>query len=509
MHRVTRVGRFVAAATAVTAAFTGSAQADDGVRPDQVLIVVNENSAISRAIGEYYRAARGIPASNVVAIQAPLRAADHSDRRDETTNNANYGLRIRDPVEKFLTEKDLREKIRVIVTTKGVPLRISGGPGATSPTALRDHPRASVDAELALLFSGRDGSKGVVDMNNLYFDATESFAAFRAANPEAPLRYLVARLTGYQTDLDPETGVPVDVKALIDRAQSPEAAGSYLVDEDPQQKPGTSGGNTALLSPTAAVLQSLGLFVLHDRSARFRSDVDGILGYASWGSNDRGDAGPPFYGSIGARVYPGRFKNRAISVDIVSSNARTFTAPATYGQSLIADLIHHGVSGAAGCVYEPMITAVARAHILLRRYAQGVMAVEAYFRSVPFLGWTNVYIGDPLMRVANPAPADPADLDGDGVANSLDNCSQIPNPDQRDTNADGFGNLCDADVDNDGRVTTSWGQAPLGDLEILAAAMAQNRYHADLDLDGDRVVDARDLSLAQIALFFPPGPGRR
>ena len=178
-------------------------------------------------------------------------------------------------------------------------------------------------------------------------------------------------------------------------------------------------------------------------------------------------------------------------------------------QDKAADLIHHGVSGAAGHVYEPMLTAVARAHILLRRYAQGVPAIEAYFRSVPFLGWTNVYIGDPLMRVANPAPADPADLDGDGIANGLDNCSQIPNPDQRDSNGDGFGNLCDADVDNDGRVTTSWGQAPLGDLEILATAMAQNRYHADLDLDGNRVVDARDLSLAQIALFFPPGPGRR
>jgi uncharacterized protein (TIGR03790 family) len=497
------------AALAVAAPLTGSAGASDGVRPDQVLIVVNENSAISKAIGEYYRAARGIPASNVLAITTPLRAADHSDRRDETTNNANYARWIRDPVEEFLTEKGLRDKIQVIVTTKGVPLRISGGPGTTSPTALRDHPRASVDAELALLFSGLDGSKGVVDMNNPYFDATDSFAAFRAANPKSPLRYLVARLTGYQTDLDPKTGVPVDVKALIDRAQSPEAAGSYLVDEDPKQKPGTSGGNTALLSPTAAALRSLGLFVLHDESARFRSDVDGILGYASWGSNDRGDAGPPFYGPIGGRVYPGRFRNRAISVDIVSSNARSFTHPVTYGQSLIADLIHHGVSGAAGHVYEPMLTAIARPHILLRRYAQGVMAVEAYFRSVPFLGWTNVYVGDPLMRVANAAPADPADLDGDGVANKMDNCSRIPNPDQRDTNGDGFGNLCDADVDNDGRVTTSWGQAPLGDLEILAVAMAQKQYHADLDLDGNRVVDARDLSLAQIALFFPPGPARR
>ena len=124
MHRAHRVGCFIAAALAMAAPLTGSAEHRRcGIRPDQVLIVVNENSAISKAIGEYYRAARGIPASNVVAIQSPLRAPDHSDRRDETTNNANYARRIRDPVAKFLTEKNLRDKIRVIVTTKGVPLR--------------------------------------------------------------------------------------------------------------------------------------------------------------------------------------------------------------------------------------------------------------------------------------------------------------------------------------------------------------------------------------------------
>ncbi len=36
-----------------------------------------------------------------------------------------------------------------------------------------------------------------------------------------------------------------------------------------------------------------------------------------------------------------------------------------------------------------------------------------------------------------------ADQDGDGIENSLDNCPEVSNPDQRDTDGDGIGDLCD------------------------------------------------------------------
>ncbi|MEL7451022.1 MAG: thrombospondin type 3 repeat-containing protein [Pseudomonadota bacterium] len=91
----------------------------------------------------------------------------------------------------------------------------------------------------------------------------------------------------------------------------------------------------------------------------------------------------------------------------------------------------------------------------------------------------------------------PADTDSDGVADDVDNCTQVANADQRDTNGDGFGNICDADLDNDGSINFS-------DLGLLKSVFFSN--DADADLDGDGAVNFTDLGLMKQSFFGPPGP---
>ena len=94
------------------------------------------------------------------------------------------------------------------------------------------------------------------------------------------------------------------------------------------------------------------------------------------------------------------------------------------------------------------------------------------------------------------------DGDGDGVADVNDNCLDVANADQRDTNGDNLGNACDADLTDDCAVT-------FADLALLKAAFVPAPYDPDADFDGDGFVDFGDLAFMKSSFFngASPGPG--
>ncbi len=89
------------------------------------------------------------------------------------------------------------------------------------------------------------------------------------------------------------------------------------------------------------------------------------------------------------------------------------------------------------------------------------------------------------------------DSDGDGVDDTLDNCIEIANADQRDSNGDGFGSVCDADLDDNGFVN-------FADLSLFKSAFGSN--NADADFDGNGFVNFADLSAFKLMFGKPPGP---
>ncbi len=90
-----------------------------------------------------------------------------------------------------------------------------------------------------------------------------------------------------------------------------------------------------------------------------------------------------------------------------------------------------------------------------------------------------------------------SDSDGDGVADNADNCTEVSNPDQRDTDGDLFGNACDADLDGDGVVN-------FVDLGLLRQLFFTT--DPDADFNGDGTVNFIDLGVMRATFFGPPGP---
>ncbi len=93
------------------------------------------------------------------------------------------------------------------------------------------------------------------------------------------------------------------------------------------------------------------------------------------------------------------------------------------------------------------------------------------------------------------------DTDADLVFDFQDNCTLLDNPDQRDTDGDGYGNLCDADLNNDGIVN-------IIDLGLLRLAFFSAGPDLDADFNGDGVVNVIDLGLMRTRFFQAPGPGQ-
>jgi hypothetical protein len=108
-----------------------------------------------------------------------------------------------------------------------------------------------------------------------------------------------------------------------------------------------------------------------------------------------------------------------------------------------------------------------------------------------------------VRGLAMPQPSAGPDWDNDGIVDALDNCRNLPNFDQLDVNADGYGNACDGDFDNNGIVGA---QDFFFFRRAFGLSPGDRFFDLAPDMNGDGVVGTADFSRWLRTFGSPPGP---
>lgn len=363
---------------------------------DRVLVIQNQNSPISVEIATDYMKKRHV--RNVIMVQCPDSAISAAN---ETMKFALFQQTIEKPLQEYLS---IHKNIDFIVLTKGIPLRLTDAPIGLGGN------RPSLDSYLACLDYAarkdtikipinRAGIKGIL-WHNRFWNASVPFSHARFGG------YLVTRLDGYTI---------ADVKGLVVHAIAAEKThlrGLFLLDTHSGNDVGDltavprsvlrvdGSGKGSIRGITykdyntdqaaaCVALAKRGFEAIINEKDSFVGSYKSLAGYSSWGSND------PKYD---VKTYDNlRFVPGAISETAVSTSARTFL-PTNGGQSLIADLVHNGITGIKGYCDEPLLTAVASPYILFDRYTRGWTLAESFYAASRVVGWEDIVIGDPICR---------------------------------------------------------------------------------------------------------------
>lgn len=327
----------------------------------RVLVVANVASAESVQVAEYYRSRRGLAVGQVVWVNLST---------SESVSLDEYRTYVEQPVRKAIARWG---KVDYIVLTKGVPHKVGDDdPGSSTVGLSLDAQLAAMDLPSPQLQDPRQPDQTEA-ARNPYLGQYQPFdsALFGMR--------LVTRLDGYTV---------ADAKALVDRSLAAEAApGPVLIDADDNKDGPGYAEIQALMNRAAADLKAGSIDTRLDSTRAFVGSGVPLMAYVSWGSNDS---------AFDARVFRSlRFRPGGVAETFVSTSGRTFTPS---NQSLLADLVKQGATGAKGYVSEPFANGLTLPDQLLEHYFGGFNLAESFYAATPFVRWKDVVIGDPLCR---------------------------------------------------------------------------------------------------------------
>lgn len=402
--------------------------------PQDVFLVVNKNVPESQAIAEHYCAKRGVPTDHVLVLDLPT---------DDDISRADYNAKLSGPLRERL--KDQREKVKVLLTIYGVPLRVGG----QEPSAEEQKELAEVRKQLEPLEQKRkalddaikeleakakdapqDKSAGELevrrkeraDFNNetrplerriRSLSHQESHAAVDSElallwHEQYELRRFHRNLLYFQTPEKELEGQPpmlmtcrldgpsVDlVKRMIDQSIEIEAKGLegkvYVDARGIKFAPGEGGfgysGYDEAMREMARLLEQDGKMsvVLDDKPELFASGScpDCAL-YCGWYSHAN-------------YVDCCKFAPGAVAWHLASSEAVSLHDPQS--KLWCKNLLDNGVVATLGPVAEPYTIGFPKPAEFFGTLATGQYTlVETYWRTEMFASWMCVLIGDPLYN---------------------------------------------------------------------------------------------------------------
>ena len=345
--------------------------------PSEVAVLFNTAVPDSVKLAALYREARDIPAENLIGLKMPV-AADIS--------RADYIATIQNPLRQEFDKRHfwqrakdangiigpVANRIRVLVTLRGVPLRIQPQPEtkpAKDPISGRDD--AAVDSELALFGVEGLSPKGVFE--NRYFRSNKSISEARL-----PLLVLTARI---------DAASLATCERMIHDAVETEAGGLWgrayvdIANKFPEGDKWLEGVVTQNLR--AGIPTVVDRF--NDTLPKNYPMSEAALYYGWYDANLSGPFLNPKF----------RFRKGAVAMHLHSFSAQQLSNPT---QNWSAGLLEKGAAATIGNVYEPYLQLTHQFDTMHERLLAGFTWVEAAWASMPVASWQAIVLGDPLYR---------------------------------------------------------------------------------------------------------------
>jgi uncharacterized protein (TIGR03790 family) len=357
------------------------------ISPESVAVLYNRAVPESRKLAEMYRDARGIPAENLIGLDMPV-AADISREDFEKWllkplrwefEDRHWWKRQKDAGGVTLPTAN---RIRVLVTMRGVPLRIQAlpkpapKPGAPSvppnpQNPVAGHDEASVDSELAMF-----GVEGVpVDgvLQNKFFKSEKPIA-----DANLPFLVLTARIDApsYATcermirDAAEAEKTGLWGRAYVDIANKFPQGDQWL---EAVVKAGAEAGIPTVVDR------------FNDTLPKNYPMTDAALYYGWYDWNVSG----PF---LNDRF---QFRKGAVAMHLHSFSAEQLS---NGGKNWSGALLEKGATATIGNVYEPYLHLTHDFSILHQKLLAGYSFGEACWMAMPVTSWQGVVLGDPLYR---------------------------------------------------------------------------------------------------------------